>query len=102
MKSMLRLFTLAAVMSFGLVSWTHAAEEMAAPGSQTIKGDVLKIDGEYYVVKDSTGKEVRLHVDKTSKLEKDLKAGDKIEAQVTDKGHAQSIKRDSHQEKSMK
>ena len=38
--------------------------------------------------------EIRLHVDQTSELDSDLKAGDKIEAQVTDKDHAQSIRRD--------
>ena len=63
-------------------------EDMVAAGSQTLKGDVLKIEGEYYVLKDPTGMEVRLHVDHTSQLDSDLKAGDKIEAQVTDKGHA--------------
>jgi hypothetical protein len=75
---------------------------MVAAGSQTLKGDVLKIEGEYYVLKDLTGMEVRLHVDQTSQLDSDLTAGDKIEAQMTDKDHAQSIKRDSHQEKSRK
>ena len=40
--------------------------------------------------------EVRLHVDKTSQIEGEVKAGDKIEAQVTRKGHAESIKR-NHQ-----
>ncbi|MBI4400893.1 MAG: hypothetical protein HY581_04610, partial [Nitrospirae bacterium] len=56
------------------------------------KGDLLKIEGEFYVVKDAAGKEVRLHVDNSTKLEGNIKAGDKIEAQATDKGHAVSIK----------
>ena len=94
MKNVLRLFVLAAVMSFGWLNWAHASEDLVAAGSQTLKGDVLKIEGEFYVLKDPTGMEVRLHVDQTSQLDSDLKAGDKIEAQVTDKGHAQSIKRD--------
>ena len=38
--------------------------------------------------------EIRLHVDQTSELDSDLKAGDKIEAQVTDNDQAQSIRRD--------
>jgi len=29
---------------------------------------MLKIDGEFYVVHDMTGKEIRLHVDKDTKL----------------------------------
>jgi hypothetical protein len=51
------------------------------------------MDGDVYIVKDMTGKEIRLHVDKTSKLEGVVKAGDKIEAQVTEEGHAVSMKR---------
>ena len=94
MKNILRLFVLASVMSVAWLNWSHASEDMVAAGSQTLKGDLLKIDGEYYVLKDTTGMEVRLHVDQTSQLEGDFKAGDKIEAQVTDKDHAHSITRD--------
>lgn len=65
---------------------------MATLSSQMVKGDLLKIDGRYYVVKDMAGKEIRLHVDKTSQLGGTFKAGDRIEAQATDKGHASSIK----------
>jgi uncharacterized protein YdeI (BOF family) len=62
------------------------------PGPQTVKGDVLKMDGEFYIVKDMAGKEIRLHVDKTTELEGSFKAGDHIEARATEKGHALSIK----------
>ena len=94
MKTTLSLFVLAALLNVGLVGGTYASD--VAAGSQTLKGDVLKIEGEYYVLKDPTGMEVRLHVDKTSQLEGEVKAGDKIEAQVTRNGHAESIKR-NHQ-----
>ncbi len=56
------------------------------------KGEVLRIEGENYFVKGKDGKEIRLHVDKTSQLDGTVKAGDKIEAQVTEKDHAVSIK----------
>jgi len=98
MKRLIGLLAFATILSVGMVPLTYAAEpmaapgEMAAPGSQAVKGDLLRIDGEFYVVKDTSGKEVRLHVDETSKLEGTFKAGDKIEAQATDKGHALSIK----------
>src|SRR6476660_2795645 len=62
------------------------------PGPQTVKGDVLKMDGEFYIVKDMAGKEIRLHVDKTTELEGSFKAGDQIEARATEKDHALSIK----------
>jgi len=92
MKKFIVPFMFAMILGIGLVSLSIAAGDMAEPSTQTVKGDLLKIDGEFYVVKDTAGKEVRLHVDKTSQLEGTFKAGDKIEAQATDKGHASSIK----------
>ena len=92
MKKLIVPFMFAIAIGVGMVSFSFAASDMAEPNTQTIKGDLLKIDGEYYVVKDTAGKEVRLHVDKTSQLDGTFKAGDKIEAQATDKGHASSIK----------
>ena len=68
-----------------------AAGKMAAPGSKIVEGDVLKIEGEFYTVHDTAGHEVRLHVDKTTQLEGAFKAGDKVEAYVTDTGHARSL-----------
>jgi len=56
------------------------------------KGEVLRVEGENYFIKGADGKEVRLHVDKTSQLDGTIKVGDKIEAQVTEKDHAVSVK----------
>jgi hypothetical protein len=93
MKKLIGLLGFAAILSVGMAPLTYATEPKAEPGSQAvIKGDLLRIDGEFYVVKDTSGKEVRLHVDTTSRLEGTFKAGDKIEAQASDKGHALSIK----------
>ena len=74
-----------------------AAEKAAAnakegAGARTIKGEVLKIDGENYLVKDAAGKEVKLHVSSETKKDGDVKVGDKIEAQADASGHATSIK----------
>ena len=92
MKKLIGPFVLAMIFGAAMVSLSYAADDMAAPSTQTVKGDLLKIDGEFYVVKDMSGKEIRLHVDKTSQLEGTFKAGDKIEAQATDKAHASSMK----------
>ena len=92
MKKLIGLIALAVVLNFGMAAMTYAADQPMAAGSQTIQGDLLKIEGEFYVVKDAAGQEVRLHVDKTTRLEGALKAGDRIEAQATDKGHAVSIR----------
>jgi len=100
MKGLFGLLGFAAILSLGMAPLTYAAEpmtapgepEMTAPGSRIVTGDLLRIDGEFYVVKEASGKEVRLHVDRTSKLEGSFKAGDKIEAQASPQGHALSIK----------
>jgi len=92
MKKLIVPFMFAMILGVGMASLSFAAGDMAEPSTQTVKGDLLKIDGEFYVVKDMAGKEVRLHVDKTSQLDGTFKAGDKIEAQATDKNHAGSIK----------
>jgi hypothetical protein len=65
---------------------------MAACTPQSIKGDLLKIEGEFYTVHDMTGHEVRVHVDKTTKLDGAFKTGDRVEAQVTDESHVLSMK----------
>jgi len=63
-----------------------------AGDSKLIEGNILTIEGESYTVHDTTGHEVRLHVDKTTHLDgMALKAGDKVEAHVTDKGHVRSM-----------
>jgi hypothetical protein len=69
-----------------------AAAAKDASSAQTVNGEVLKIEGENYVVKDATGKEVKLHVNAETKKEGDIKVGDKIEAQADASGHATSIK----------
>jgi hypothetical protein len=92
MKKLIGPFVFALILGVVMASLSFAAGDMAAPSTQTIKGDLLKIDGEFYVVKDMAGKEIRLHVDKTSQLDGTFKAGDKIEVQATEKNHAVSIR----------
>ena len=58
----------------------------------TVKGTLMKMDGEYYWIKDTDGKETKIHVDKSTKLDK-LVVGDKVKAYVTDKGHATTLER---------
>ena len=93
MKKFIWVLTVGFVL--GLGAGTFAAD-MGAPAKAgaagTISGEVLKIDGENYVVKDATGKEVKLHVNAQTKKEGDIKVGDKVEAQSDGSGHATSIK----------
>ena len=102
MKNVMGMMTAAFVLS--LSAGVHAAD-MGTSGStpggaaakeassaQTVSGEVLKIEGENYVVKDAMGKEVKLHVSPETKKDGDIKVGDKIEAQADATGHAISIK----------
>jgi len=67
------------------------AAEASESGPQTIKGEVVKIDGRFYVVKDQQGKEIRLLVSKDTEMAGVFKSGDKIEVQTSPIEHAMSI-----------
>jgi hypothetical protein len=62
-------------------------------GAQEIQGELLKIDKEECVVKDSFGKEVQLRISIDTKLVGDPKAGDKVEVSVMEGGVATTIKK---------
>jgi hypothetical protein len=115
---------LAILLSCGLVTLAFAIDRVGSqqksgttdspaasgsePGAQkapmpttasTISGELLKIEGgaegEFYTVKDNTGKEVRLHVNRETKMDGSFQVGDRIEAQSNPAGHATSIKKAS-------
>jgi hypothetical protein len=61
---------------------------------QTIKGEVLRSEGDQYVVKRSDGKQVSLHVDDTTQVTRTFTPGEWIEAKVRQENnghHAVSI-----------
>jgi hypothetical protein len=84
-------FMFAMAIGVGMASFSFAAD-VAKPSTQTVNGDLLKIEGEFYVVKDILGKETRLHVDKTTTMDGSINVGEKVEAQATEKNHALSIR----------
>ncbi len=53
-------------------------------GGETVKGELLRISGDNYVVQRFDGREVRLHTDANTEMTKGLHQGDRIEAQVDD------------------
>ncbi len=61
-------------------------------GGHTIKGEVLRVEGENYFVKGQDGKEVRLHADQTTQKTGTITQGDRIEAEVNDQNHALSMR----------
>ncbi len=76
---------IALLSSIGIATLSYAG------GSKVVEGDLLKIEGGGYPVHEVAGHEMRLHVDMTTHLEGGFKTGDKVEAYVTDKGHARSL-----------
>ncbi len=62
------------------------------PG-KTIKGEVVRVDGENYFIKQEDGKLVRMHVDRTTHTQSSMKAkrGDNVVAKVDGQGHALSF-----------
>jgi hypothetical protein len=85
-------FVLCAAVLFLLV--VSPGSTGAATAARTVTGEILKIDGEFYVIRERTGQEVRVHVDdKTDRLDHAvLQVGDPVRAYVTPEGHATSIK----------
>lgn len=99
MNQFLGVLVLIGILGLGTATLASAADPMpaqskdplAAPAAQPMKGELLRIEGEFYVVKDVAGKEVRLQVSKDTVLDARLKAGDKIDAQVLPDGRTLMI-----------
>jgi hypothetical protein len=64
-------------------------------GSKQIRGEVLKMENNSYLVRDESGKEVRLIVNKDSKVVKAFEVGDWIVAQISDEGMVTMITKSS-------
>lgn len=63
------------------------------PAFPWVKGQLMQIEGEFYVLKDAEGKDVRIHVDKGTKMAGSFQVGDILEAKRTLQGHALEIKK---------
>ena len=59
-----------------------AVAPTALPHPQTIEGEVLRVNSDNYVIRDLSGRDVRLHVDSTTKLDGNLTPGDNVIARV--------------------
>ena len=70
------------VLLFSLSLVVPIAMAQVEMSTQTIKGDLLSIKGDLYVIKDIFGRLVYLHVDKNTKRERVVVPGERIEADV--------------------
>ena len=104
MRATIVITTFLLTIGFGALIHSQAAGPMAeSPGKslstnpssapfKIVDGKLLKVDGEFFVVKDPAGKERRIHVNKeTVLLTGPKQPGDPIRAEITQSGHAISI-----------
>jgi hypothetical protein len=88
-------FLLTLILLFAVVTHANALEGSQPTATSSVNGDVLYWEGEEVVLKEISGREVRLHVTAETKIDGvaggRLKTGDKIAAQVNSNGHALSI-----------
>ncbi|HEU4686058.1 MAG TPA: hypothetical protein VFS39_16245 [Nitrospira sp.] len=100
-------YTVLAIAALGMLTLGSGPSQAANPMSDkeasptlkeritkdTIKGTLMKMEGEYYWIKDNDGKENKIHVDKSTKMDK-VVIGDHVKAYVTDQGHTTTLQRD--------
>jgi len=86
---------LALFLTLAVVTPSHAAEEAQPTVTTAVKADVMYWEGEEVIVKEVSGRELRLRMTAETKVTGvaggRLKTGDKIAAQVAPDGHALSI-----------
>lgn len=86
---------LALFLAFAIVTPSQAAEDTQPSATSAVKADVMYWEGEEVIVKEISGRELRLRVTAETKITGvaggRLKTGDKIAAQVASDGRALSI-----------
>ena len=60
-------------------------------GVHIIQGDVLRVEGDTYFIKELGGKELSLHTDATTMKAEKIQVGDRIEAKVDENNRALSL-----------
>jgi hypothetical protein len=86
---------LALFLALAVVAPSQAVEDTQTSATFAVKADVLYWEGDEVIVKEVSGRELRLRVTAETKTTGvaggRLKTGDKIAAQVASDGHALSI-----------
>ena len=101
MKRILEVLLVAALVTGGggvAVAADPMKEKEATPTigeritKDAVKGTLMEMDGEFYQIRNTDGELVKVHVDKSTKLDKVVE-GDMVKAYVTDKGHVTTLQR---------
>jgi hypothetical protein len=90
---MKRLITVLAILCvFGVTTASFVQSAPTPPeGSPVVQGTLMEIDGSFFVIMDSSGKEQRVHVDKSTMIIGKVQPGAKVKAEVTKDGHASVV-----------
>lgn len=101
MKHVLLSIAVLALIGSGSGVWAATMSEKEASPTikeritkDTIKGTLMRMEGDYYWIKDEDGKERKIHVDKSTKMDK-VVVGDMVKAYVTDQGHTTTLQRET-------
>ena len=90
MKRLLSLLALLCAFGFSTASIVHSAPTVQE-SSPVVQGTLMEIDGSFFVIMDSTGKEQRVHVDKSTIIIGKVQPGVQVKAQLTKDGHASAV-----------
>lgn len=83
------------LLCLGMSQAAHAADGEGASRHEqatVIKGNLVSIDYEDYIIKEKDGKEVRVHINKKTQMMGQIKKGDRVEAKVDAKDNALLIR----------
>lgn len=67
---------------------THTIVERTEGGTRTVEGELLRVEGKFYVVRDKANREVSLHIDGDTDFRDEIGPGDYIRAGVSSGNHA--------------
>ncbi len=90
MKRLLSILTLLCAFGLTTISIVQSAPSIEESTS-IVQGTLMEINGSFYVIKDSTGKEQRIHVDKSTIIIGKVQPGVQVKAQMTKDGHASAV-----------
>jgi hypothetical protein len=92
---MTRVLGVAMFLCWVTMAWDQpaiAAKGDNASGGGVLKGEVLIVTDDFYLIKERNGKGIQVYLDKGTKRNGTIKIGDSVEAQVAADGRALSIK----------
>ena len=90
MKRLLSVLAILCVFGLTTTTFVQGAPTPTA-SSPVVQGTLMEIDGPFYVIMDSSGKEQRVHVDKSTLIIGKVQPGAQVKAEVTKDGHASAV-----------